>query len=282
MLRSWRITRPKAQKGQRQEKPVEEIPLRGYDSNGSDIKFVNALTDTDLIELNSILNWNCFVVDSHGRRFGNAAWTGKRDTPEIIPDRRVSLLNERFGLSDKHVLEFGCFEGIHTVALSEYARRVTAIDVRIENVVKTIVRCALYGHHPTVFKCNVEERPLNLDWLRADVAFHVGVLYHLKDPVEHIFDLAEFVSNGLLLDTHYSPDDKATEQYESHGRIVRYKKYVEGGYSDPFSGIYDHSKWLRVDDIRMLLRDVGFSKIDVVETRQERNGPRVLLIARRA
>jgi tRNA (mo5U34)-methyltransferase len=185
-------------------------------------------------------------------------------------------------MSDQHILEIGCFEGIHTVALSRYARQVTAIDARIENVVKTIVRCAMFGHHPTVFKCNVEERPLKAELLQCDIAFHVGVLYHLKDPVEHLIDLAGFTQRGVLLDTHYARDDEATERYNAGGAMVRYKKYREGGYTDPFSGVYDHAKWLRLDDITMLLRNGGFGNIEIVETRQERNGPRVLLIAERS
>jgi tRNA (mo5U34)-methyltransferase len=37
-------------------------------------------------------------------------------------------------LSNKDVLEIGCFEGIHTIGLCNYSRRVYAVDSRIENV----------------------------------------------------------------------------------------------------------------------------------------------------
>jgi len=97
-----------------------------------------------------------------------------------------------------------------------------------------------------------------------------------------LVDLVNYTKKGVLLDTHYAQDDEATEHYEVGGTMFRYKKYQEFGYADPFSGIYDHAKWLRLDDITMLLRRVGFGNIDFVETRQERNGPRVLLIATRA
>ena len=98
------------------------------------------------------MNWNCFVVDSNGRRFGNQAYQNKRSQPQTIPDKRILLMDEYFSLADKHVLEVGCFEGIHTIGLSKYANRVTAVDSRIENIVKTIVRCSLFGFHPTIFK----------------------------------------------------------------------------------------------------------------------------------
>jgi tRNA (mo5U34)-methyltransferase len=256
-------------------------PFKGFRDFMKEIKFVDRLTDFDLLELNHILRWNCFVIDGHGRRFGNPASDRKRSEPQVIPDSRVLLMHERFDLANKHVLEFGCFEGVHTIGLSNYARKVTAVDARIENVVKTIVRCGFFGCHPTVFKCDVEERPLDVGLLSADLAFHVGVLYHLRDPVQHLIELGRFISEGLLMDTHYSLDDEATESYQLNGRTYRYKLYREGGVSDVFSGMHEHSKWLRLDDIVELLSGAGFKNVDVVETRMERNGPRVLLIARR-
>jgi len=259
----------------------QESQFKGYEEHLNEIKFVDSLSNSDLVELNDILRWNCFIVDSKGRRFGNEAWSGKRSEPQVIPDERILLLNDRFDLSDKDVLEIGCFEGIHTIGLSRYAKSVTAIDARIENVVKTIVRCAFFGYHPTVFKCNIEERPHVAEVLRADLAYHVGVLYHLKDPVEHLFDLGRFIRCGLLLDTHFALEEEATEEYEVHGRIVRYKKYREAGYSDPFSGMYSNSKWLRLEDTVDILSTAGFGVVDIIEKRNERNGPRVLLIAKR-
>src|SRR5688500_12068305 len=151
-------------------------PTRGYTINLNAIKFVDDLSDADLIELNESLDWKSFVADRQGRRVGNVAWAGKRTDPQAIPDPRIILLDEQFKLADKHVLEVGCFEGNHTLGLTRYAKRVTAVDARIANVVKTIVRCALFDVHPTVFKCDVEARPLRIDELRSDVVHHVGVL----------------------------------------------------------------------------------------------------------
>ena len=135
---------------------TKKLPLKGFDGNSNQIKFIDSLSDDDLIKLNGLLPWNCFVADRQGRRFGNSAWPGKRCEPQLLPDRRILLMNEKFQLNDKHVLEFGCFEGIHTIGLSMYAKKVTAVDARIENVVKTITRSALFGFSPTVFTCNVE------------------------------------------------------------------------------------------------------------------------------
>jgi hypothetical protein len=258
-----------------------QLPQRGYTDNRVASEWVDTLSDEDLSRLNELLDWQCFTADSQGRRFGSAAWKGKRAEPQVIPDRRIVLLNEHFDLSDKHVLEIGCFEGIHTIGLAQFSRHVTAIDARIENVVKTIVRCSFFGFAPRVFKCDVEREPLPIKCLSSDILHHVGVLYHLKDPVRHLLRIGQYVRVGLMLDTHYCRDGQADQTYEVEERSYRYREYTEQGLTDPFSGMHEHAKWLRQDDIIDLLRQTGFEQVDVIETREERNGPRLLLIAKR-
>jgi SAM-dependent methyltransferase len=256
-------------------------PLAGYTEHRHEIVFVDPLSDEDLIKLNGLLQWNAFTVDRHGRRFGGVGWAGKRDQPQEVPDRRVVLLNQRFRLADKHVLEFGCFEGIHTVGLSKFAGKVTAVDGRIENVAKTIVRTALYGHHPTVFEYDVEKVPADVDLLGADILHHVGVLYHLSDPVRHLLEIGRYIREGVMLDTHYALEEEAHSTYVVDGKEYRYKPFRERGPADVFSGLRLHSKWLPLDVITGLLQESGFARVELVETRLERNGPRVLLFASR-
>jgi hypothetical protein len=256
------------------------LPLDGYADHRHDIVFVDPLTDEDLTELNRLLPWRAFTVDRRGRRLGGSAWQGKRDRPEPVPDRRIGLMHERFALAGQRVLEVGCFEGIHTVGLCLYGARVTAIDGRMENVVKTIVRSAMYDCHPRVFKFDVEGAGAT-ERLDTDLLHHVGVLYHLKDPVRHLLDIGRYVSRGLMLDTHYAEEHEADQQYEVDGTTYRYKRYRELGRADVFSGMYEHSKWLPLDTILGLLGRAGFPEVEVVERRQERNGPRALLFAAR-
>ncbi|HJR16392.1 MAG TPA: hypothetical protein VJ808_06020 [Gemmatimonadales bacterium] len=256
-------------------------PLAGYTDGRHEIAFVDPLSDQDLSSLNSLLQWNAFTVDRHGRRFGGAAWAGKRDRPQEVPDRRIRLLNDRFALADKHVLEFGCFEGIHTVGLCQFAHRVTAVDARIENVTKTIVRAAFYGYHPTVFQHDVEDGSARIDVLQADILHHVGVLYHLEDPVRHLLAIGRYIRLGVMLDTHYALPAEAGSSYVVNDRKYSYKRFQERGPADVFSGVHSHSKWLPLPVISDLLKEAGFGRVDVVETRPERNGPRVLLFASR-
>jgi hypothetical protein len=260
---------------------AKPLPLHGYTEHRHEIPYVDPLSDDDLSRLNELLPWKAFTVDRHGRRFGGTAWYGKRDQPQPVPDRRIVLLNQRFALADKHVLEFGCFEGIHTVGLMQFARAVTAVDGRIENVAKTILRAALYGCRPTVFVHDVDQAPASYDPLRTDVLHHVGVLYHLRDPVTHLLELGRYVRLGVMLDTHYALEDDTPLVYEVNSREYPYKRFQERGRADAFSGLGDSSKWLSLGVIIELLRRAGFGNVEVVETRAERNGPRVLLIGSR-
>jgi tRNA (mo5U34)-methyltransferase len=258
-------------------------PLRErYGEGRTAAPLVERLTDDDLARLNELLPWQCFTVDPIGRPFGGAAWRGKRVVPEVIPDRRVALMHERFDLSNKHVLEIGCFEGIHTIALCRLAGRVTAIDARVENVVKTVVRCAFFDERPRVFVHDVDGEQADNDLMKSEVCHHVGVLYHLEDPIAHLRRLGRWISRGLMLDTHYAREQDVTDEYQVDGERFRFRSYKELGRRDVFSGMRSTSKWIRLDDIEGVLRQAGFDTVEVVETREERNGPRVLLFAERS
>jgi hypothetical protein len=244
-------------------------------------RFVDELSDEDLARLNRLLPWQCFTVDSHGRPLGGVAWSGKRSEPQKLPDPRILRFHERFDLADKHVLEIGCFEGVHTIALCRLAARVTAVDARVENVVKTMVRCALFDAWPHVLVHDVE-LPGRDGLLQADLCHHVGVLYHLVDPVSHLRQLGAWISRGVMLDTHFADEAGATEEYAVGDERFRYRRYREHGVGDAFSGMQPHSKWLRLDDIVAVLGSAGFDRVEVVETREERNGRRALLFAERS
>jgi hypothetical protein len=242
--------------------------------------FVDKLADADVDRLNRLLPWRCFTLDGHGRAIGGVAWRGKRADPQLIPDPRIERFHERFNLAGQHVLEIGCFEGVHTIALCRLASSVTAVDARIENVAKTVVRAALYDERPRVFVFDVESSN-RTDLVQADLCHHVGVLYHLTDPVRHLLQLGEWISRGVMLDTHYAQPESASHEYTVDGRSYRYRRYAEHGRKDVFSGMQPDSKWLLLDDIVTTLRDAGFDSVEIVETREERNGPRALLFAER-
>ncbi len=265
--------------GVRPRKP--ELPLRGWAGTGVATPILDALTDAELTELNAILPWNCFTVDGRGRRFGAASRVGKRDQPQAVPDPRIVALDQRFELESASVLEIGCFEGVHTAGLCVFSPHVTAVDGRVENVVKTILRTAMLGFRPTVFLCNVEDPTQAARLPEVDVVHHVGVLYHLRDPVAHLAAIARSTRRVLMLDTHFALPGEATSSFASGGRTYRCRSYEEFGHVDVFSGMYERSRWLMLDDLLSILATVGLANVEIVERRVERNGARVLLFASR-
>lgn len=258
-----------------------ELPLKGFEENRVETPFVEFLTDSQLTELNSILKWNCFTVDKQGRRFGRAHSAKKRAVAQPVPDNRIVKMHEKFNLSNKTVLEVGCFEGVHTVALAQRAKKVIAIDSRMENIVKTMVRLGFFNESASVFCCNLEDVNEKMSQLlRADFIHHVGVLYHLKDPVPHLLSLPKLAPQGLMLDTHYASPEMANKTMTINGESFRYFEYKEpGGYAGVFSGMYEHAKWLTLEDLKKALIMAGYKTVEVVEDRVERNGPRLTLYA---
>lgn len=260
---------------------MDGFSIRTDDQGRTETKYVDYLSDTDLERLNDMLSWQCFTLDSNGRRFGKQASPSKRNLPQVIPDHRISELNRRFPLRGLSVLEVGCFEGVHTIALAGYGAKVIGIDSRIENVVKTMVRTLSFGFEATVFKCDVEQETEFAKLAQVDITHHMGVLYHLADPVTHLQKLLACTRKALMLDTHYARAEEADKVYEVDGVTYPYKHYREGGREVAFAGMYDHAKWLRLDTLVSLLKVNGFVNVDVAELRDERNGARVLIFADR-
>lgn len=261
-------------------KKKPSIPFKGYDQNRSTSPLIEQLTDEELISLNELLDWNCFVADSKGRRFGNLAWSDKRDTPSSIPDRRHLILQQRVDLSQQTVLEIGCFEGIHTISLCKLAKEVIAIDSRIENVVKTMIRSNFFDCYPKVSVCNVEEKGHLFDALKADFCHHFGVLYHLKNPISHILALGKNIKNGIFLDTHIADTDIQPILSDTQDNITyQYTEYKEE--NGVFAGMYDHAKWLTLDSLKNIFESAGFNHFELIEERLERNGKRILALIQR-
>jgi SAM-dependent methyltransferase len=236
------------------------------------------LSERQLQDFQELLPWSTAMRLPDGRVLGNP---GKRGVVSEDSDFRVDLLRERFGRGRISVLELGSHEGIHTVRLSNVAREVLALEVRPQNVVCSLAR--LFVHDVTNVRVVLGDvRDLRPDFGRFDVLFHVGVLYHLDNPVEHLHNIAP-LAKTILLDTHYGTPGGRLARADVESRGVRYEAYhyPEAGWSDPFSGVASTSAWLGREALLEALRNTGFADIEIVDDRSERNGERLTLLARR-
>jgi tRNA (mo5U34)-methyltransferase len=232
---------------------------------------VDVMRDKDLHYLNSSHPWITYCTDAKGRRVGNP-----KGQHYPIPHPLVLETDRRLGLAGKSVVEFGCLEGSHTIALSERAAKVIAIDARNENIKKARVRCRIFGVHPEFVLMDLE----TADPPAADIHYHSGVLYHLQDPVLHLCRLAKKATD-LVLDTHHGRPPNAKEavfQSAVDGKARRcflYKEDIRGWKA----GVRGFSRWLPLDDLMEILRSL-YEHVDLSNDRLERNGPRATLFAR--
>lgn len=242
-------------------------------------QFDPCLPDEDLALINASLPWHAATQLKDGRIIGSlTARAGKRTQLEPVPDKRITRLHKALDLSGKTVLEVGCFEGIHTLGLCGYGARVTAVDLRPINVIKTHARLSAYGVSADVFAVDVEDAAVQLP--DFDVVFHCGVLYHLEDPARHLKRVLKHCS-AIYLDTHIARENEDGAVLVSDGRTYRGHAHGEGGWNDPFSGRGSGAFWLKLSDLEGILGEEGF-KADVWGVREERNGPRVGLLAIRS
>ena len=237
------------------------------------------LTDQQLEDFQEAIAWETAMRLPDGRVLGKP---GKRGAISEPGDFRVRALDSRLDLADKRVLELGCHEGIHTVQLASLAREVVGVEVRPKNVVGALTRLFIHGigNAQIVLK---DVRDLDTSFGSFNVLFHVGVLYHLLDPVEHLYRVAP-LAEAILLDTHYETPKTLRQRADLEREGRRYTAYRvgEGGWADSFSGVDSASRWLDRDALVTLVADVGFVRVEVLDDREERNGARITLFARRA
>jgi tRNA (mo5U34)-methyltransferase len=223
------------------------------------------LSDQELTKLNGSHGWVCGTRDAKGRILGN------KGRIYDIPERRVVMAEKALGFAGKTVVEFGCLEGCHTVALARQAVSVTAIDFQDKNLEKSRLRCGLYGVSPTFLKLDVEAQ----DPPPADLYFHSGVLYHLQDPVSHLIRIAP-LAKELFLDTHHAR--KAADRYVAAADGKQYLFSKHGEATHPRAGAGTFSRWITLDAIVSTLKRF-YRKVVIIRDEDERNGARVTIAA---
>lgn len=242
---------------------------------------VSRFSDEEMAQLNALLPWAAMTADEQGRLLGRPWSAVKRAKVHAFAEKRLNAFNAVYPLAGRHVAEFGCFEGIYTLAIILLGARVTAIDGRVENVLKTLARLWAYGETADVVLWNLEHTaPASMpaDW---EVLHHFGVLYHLSDPIGHLDEVLPRTRGALLLDTHVVDDvGQASLVYQTGGREVRYRNKPEPNAAKaPFAGMKDHAKYLVLEDLVGHIAGHGFPDVRVVSDRMERNGRRVTIWA---
>lgn len=194
---------------------------------------------------------------------------------EFPVDHRLQHLLTHFPCQSLRAVEFGCWHGWHTATLARHFQHVTAIDIRPDNIAKTLLRLHLLAvKNVEVVLGNVDE----FDF-QTDVLVHVGVLYHLFNPVAHLHRVLPRC-HILCLDTHVNkPSLQPTVEFYD-GVPYAGGLYKEHGWKDPLSGIEAVSVWLDEAVLKQVLFKLGFAVVH--ENHHEApTGPRLTLVATR-
>ena len=115
-------------------------------------------------------------------------------------------------LSNAHVLDVGCGSGYHCWRmLGAGARRVLGIDPSMRFAAQHLAIQHFANHSGfELLPIGVEDMPTGMNIF--DTVFSMGVLYHRKDPLQHMLELAGFIVDGgqlvvetLIIDEHLAP-----------------------------------------------------------------------------
>lgn len=217
-------------------------------------------------EFASLAPWvTSFEVE--GRRLGGPY--------DAVGDARLARFFTRFP-SPGRVLELGCLEGGHTLAIARAAFEVVAVDARPENISKARLMQRVYGVGNVRFvEADLDAIDL-ADYGAFDVAFNVGLLYHLEAPWRLLAWLAK-CCRAMFLWTHVARGGVwGVRRGGYRGRLYR-----EGGVADPLSGLNPRSFWPTQTELLRMVRDAGFGEIEILDVDPSHpHGSAVLLTCR--
>jgi hypothetical protein len=208
-------------------------------------------------------------------------------------DPRIKHVAFFLDLRGLRTLELGPFEGYWTVILEKMGvRENVAIEVRPENLAKCRRVKELYGlDHTSFVQQNIErladgtESPVYAG--PFDLVFCCGLLYHLPDPAKALRWMRSQAPR-LFLGTHYVepaerrrylPENFRQGELREGDHVYRGMDYREGGLSDPISGASPTSFWPLEADLLAMLRNAGFTRIDVLGKDLLNRMPHITILA---
>ncbi|KAA3610710.1 MAG: tRNA 5-methoxyuridine(34)/uridine 5-oxyacetic acid(34) synthase CmoB [Calditrichaeota bacterium] len=113
------------------------------------------------------------------------------------------LQNHISDLSGRNVLDIGCGNGYHCWRmLASGAKSVLGIEPMLHFVMQfNVVKSFLPFDNIEILPLRIEDLPKNLK--AFDTVFSMGVLYHRRSPIDHLYELKELTQNGgeVVLET---------------------------------------------------------------------------------
>ncbi|GKT11414.1 MAG: tRNA (mo5U34)-methyltransferase [Thiomicrorhabdus sp.] len=185
-----------------------------YDLNAAAIKVsqtdpVTEQQQTDLEQaLRGLMPWRKGPFSIHGIEIDtewHSDWKWDRVSPHLAP------------LAGKKVLDIGCGSGYHLWRMAgEGAELAVGVDPNLLSMSQFLTMKHFIGDKvPAYFlPLTLEQLPVSTRGGAFDTVFSMGVLYHRRSPIDHIYDLKQHLVPGgeLVLETLVIP--------ESYGQVL--------------------------------------------------------------
>lgn len=201
-------------------------------------------------------------------------------------NRAFWALNELGGCEGQRVLELGPCEGQHSYMLEQRgAASIISIEANTRAYLKCLVVKDVVGLQRVKFLCGDFVNYLEQTEEQFDLIFAAGVLYHMRDPVGLIGQLARHTSRVYIW-THYYDHQilqdiahlkarytiHTAAETEGFQYTLHRQDYQESLDMPGFSGGTAHfSHWLTREDMLGALKHFGFRDIRI--NNEDRNHP---------
>jgi ubiquinone/menaquinone biosynthesis C-methylase UbiE len=226
--------------------------------------------------------------------FPDRSWQSGR-APHFEDDRIVWAIPALGGVAGKRVLELGPMEGGQTWMLEKAgAECVIAVEANIRAYLKCLITKELMGMQRSRFLLGDFEEYLRTTDDRFDAVIACGVIYHMRNPVETIHNIAR-VTDRVYVWTHYFIRERVeaiphmqnrfgeARETEHLGFRHTLNRYNYGDFLDTSAfagGSEAYSNWLGREDLLGALRHAGFTDIRLHEDQLDHvNGPCLSLVA---
>ena len=213
----------------------------------------------------------------------------------LFEDSRIDwAIRELGGVRGLHVLELGPLEGGHSYMLERNgAASVLAIEANTRAFIKCLITKEVLGLEKVKFSCGDFREYLAGTTEQFDMILASGVLYHMRDPVRLVAELAQH-TRRLYLWTHYwdpmlLSNPGLRHKFPSHApaETLGFKHTL---YRQEYQASLDHrgfcggsdsfSHWLNRAELLSSLSYFGFTDVRIGhEQREHPNGPCLGIIA---
>ena len=162
------------------------------------------------------------LMELHPWRKGPLWLAGQEIDTEWRSDWKWERIRPHLDLSGKRVLDIGCGNGYFGYRmLSAGARLVVGVDPTLLFVMQFLAFRHFAGDLPnTVLPLGIEELPEGSAGF--DLVFSMGVLYHRKDPLQHLRRIRSLLAPGgtMVLETLVLPESRRDEVLMPAGRYA--------------------------------------------------------------